>query len=334
MRIFVFEHIVGGGELHAPLPYALATQGAAMLTAAVLDFQRAGHDVITTRDMRANLAFQNNQTFTLMPGDDVEEAFDRAAQLADAVLVIAPESSGLLGQWTRRLEQSGVPSLGATFPAIELCGDKFSLYEHLAAHDIPTPRTVLEPSELALPVVAKPRDGAGCEQTYLLSDDDDVHVLREQGEFIFQPWQPGRAVSVSFIGHGDGVQPLLAGEQAIERKHGEHGEHAENALHYRGGRVPLEPVLSERAVNLAMRAAGTVEGLRGYGGVDLVLAERPEDDVVIEINPRMTVSFVALTQLCEPALATVLLEPVASLQWSPRVLRFDEAGRMVKEPVA
>lgn len=327
MRIFVFEHVVGGGELHAPWHEALAAQGAAMLAAVVTDFQRAGHDVRVTLDMRANLPLSGVKTFTLAPGEDVAAAFDRAAGLCDAAVVIAPETGGALADWTRRLEALGVRSLGSSVDSIELCADKLALHEHLGRHDVPTPRTRPLPVDLSLPVVVKPRDGAGCEQTFLVGDTEALRRFSGEGNWIAQPYCAGQSVSVSLLVQDGRGRVLQAGEQHVAVDAG-------GALRYDGGRVPLEAALSERAARLAEKAVASVPGLRGYVGVDLVLGDTEAADVVIEINPRVTLSFVALVNLCEPALATALLDPNAGLQWSPQAVRFDAAGRCVVEQVA
>lgn len=343
MRVFVFEHMVGGGELHRPLPATLAAQGDAMLTAATAGFRRAGCEVVTTRDVRVEPAAGGAETFTLSPGEDTGEAFDRAAAHADAGLVIAPETDGLLAAWTRRLERAGVRSLGSGVEAIELCADKLALHDHLTAHEVPMPTTRLDPQALdprdprtrpgawdGERVVAKPRVGAGCEHTHLLREPAEAAAWSSQRESIFQPWCAGRAVSVSLIVHGEQVHALAAGEQFVS---------GERVLCYEGGRLPLEPSLAGRATALAERAVRAVGGLRGFVGVDLVLGDDTggEADVVLEINPRLTLSFVALTWVCEPTVAAALVDAQQAPTWSSRAVpavRFDAAGRLAVEEEA
>jgi predicted ATP-grasp superfamily ATP-dependent carboligase len=67
-----------------------------------------------------------------------------------------------------------------------------------------------------------------------------------------------------------------------------------------------------------------VPGLSGYFGVDLVLGESADgsQDRVIEINPRLTTSYLGLRRLARFNLAQALLrlaqgERVTGLRWHP-----------------
>lgn len=332
--MFIFEHVVGGGGLYEALPPELVGSAAAMLDAAIADFKRAGCEVVTTRDVRVEPRDDGARTFTLSPGDDVGEAFDRAAREADASLVIAPESEGVLLNWARRLERLNARSLGSRARAIELGGDKVALHDHWRAHGVPTPRTTLDARALDVPMVAKPRMGAGCTHTHVWRDE--VARGRErgegEGEFVYQPWCRGRAVSVSLIVGERGVRVLAAGEQFVREEEGR--------LRYEGGRLPMEEALAERASALAVRAVEAVavaEGLHGFVGVDLLLGDEASEDVVIEINPRLTLSYVALTWGCEPTVAAGLLHADVEPVWTMRGVggrgrvRFDAHGRVVVE---
>ena len=79
-----------------------------------------------------------------------------------------------------------------------------------------------------------------------------------------------------------------------------------------------------------------VEGLRGYVGVDVVLGTAADGsgDVVIEINPRLTTSYIGLRALARFNLAEALLavvegtEPPA-LEWGTAPVRFTSDGRLL-----
>ena len=204
-------------------------------------------------------------------------AFGPLAHGCDAAIVIAPESEGILASIAYWFEASPCRLLGPEGDAVRLCGDKLALSEHLARAGVPTPA-----ASLVADSVVKPRHGAGCLDTF--------HLL---GDFVVQRHVPGLAASVAFI---DGV-PLRACAQHIEEEAGR--------LRYRGGSLPLAPGLEQRAVALAERAAQAVPGLAGWYGVDLVLGQ--ERDEVLEINPRLTTSYVGLRALARGNLMAALL---------------------------
>ena len=69
-----------------------------------------------------------------------------------------------------------------------------------------------------------------------------------------------------------------------------------------------------------------IDGLRGYVGVDMVLGDA--GDYAIEINPRLTTSYLGLRQLCQQNLAELILrlaqgETVAPPTWHTGEVRFE-----------
>src|SRR5262249_45352566 len=103
---------------------------------------------------------------------------------------------------------------------------------------------------------------------------------------------------------------------------------------YLGGRAPLDAPLQARARSLAERAVCPVPGLAGYFGVDLVLGDSADgrDDTIIEINPRMTTSYVGLRKLARGNLMQTLLrlavgEPPDLMEWHAKEVRFHPDGR-------
>jgi predicted ATP-grasp superfamily ATP-dependent carboligase len=101
---------------------------------------------------------------------------------------------------------------------------------------------------------------------------------------------------------------------------------------YLGGELPLTPALASRATALALSAVRTLPEARGYLGFDLVLGARADggDDVVIEINPRLTTSYVGLRAACQQNLAAAMLAIAdgrsVALSYRDEVIRFTAAG--------
>ncbi|MEK6238481.1 MAG: ATP-grasp domain-containing protein [Planctomycetales bacterium] len=58
----------------------------------------------------------------------------------------------------------------------------------------------------------------------------------------------------------------------------------------------------------AEQAAAALRVNRGYCGVDVILADDPANDVVVEVNPRLTTSYVGLRSLCRANLAKAMLD--------------------------
>lgn len=327
MNIFVFEHVSGGGVVECLPDPDLAAQGAAMLTAILSDMVGAGLTVSTTRDRRIERVAVGARVVTVGRDDPCDRVFEDEARCADAVLVIAPETDGTLARWCCVLRDAGVRSLGCSPEAVHLCADKLRLFRRLRQAGVPTPTTWRATDAAAQEranesigcVVEKPLDGAGCERITLHRKGGGLLV--GDSAMIRQCHVPGVPVSVSFLVHDGVVRALPAGRQVIQRRG--------NDLTYRGGRLPLEPADSQRATALARRAVGAVAGLQGFVGVDLVLADEPDGDRVIEINPRLTVSYIGLRALCRTNLAAAIVDHEAPLRFVARPVGFDAIGRIL-----
>jgi hypothetical protein len=205
---------------------------------------------------------------------------------------------------------------------------------------VPTPYVVdplepFDPIAIPFPAVWKPRFGAGSQATFLIRDVDDIPRLEDRrraegwsGEMILQAYVPGRAVSVAFLASTGALVSLPAVEQHLS---------TDERFHYLGGRSPLPEPLDRRARALAERAARCVEGLHGWFGVDLVLGDTEDGsgDAVIEINPRLTTSYVGLRRLAHFNLAETLLAVAAGSRplfrdWGTEPIAFRANGEIVE----
>ena len=244
-----------------------------------------------------------------------EAAFLFQAAQADATLVIAPECGGMLERRSRQVLELGRRLLGCQPDAIQRTADKWSLACWWQARQIPTPTTFLIPAGKAeayvphlpgpFPLVCKPRHGAGSQATRLIQDAPDLlPTLHSAGaevphdDLLVQPFISGRPASLSIL---VGLYQLVALEpcwQTISN---------DGRFQYRGGQLPMREPWRTRAIDRAMQAVAGIPGLRGYCGVDLILGEDGRD-YVLEINPRLTTSYLGLRQLARGNLMDLWLQ--------------------------
>lgn len=293
MKIFIFEHVCGGGMAGGQRPHEWVEQGASMLEAAVSTARAAGVDVVMTLDVRSAAVCSGVVPVVIESAAHLAHHFDRLSRSVDGVLVIAPETEGILAAWARRLDVLGAISLGSDVDAIRLCADKVALAAHFLRSDIPTPPVIDARPPARFPVIVKPRDGAGCQQTYVCRDAEEWRSLGGGGSAtIVQPfchWPNGLSIGVSLLVQNHTVRPLICRAQRLEAV----GD-GPLQLIYHGGTAMDDSALCARAQRLAVQAVASVPGLHGILGVDVLLAAHPEQDMVIEINPRCTLSFAAL----------------------------------------
>src|SRR4029077_16650538 len=103
--------------------------------------------------------------------------------------------------------------------------------------------------------------------------------------YIWQRFLSGRPVSVALLisDSGDNVETLPVAEQLLSD---------DGRFFYRGGRIPARDVDQASIQASALAACRCVPGLRGYVGVDLIVpAGEPTRPIVVEINPRLTTSY-------------------------------------------
>jgi tyramine---L-glutamate ligase len=313
MRLLIYEWTCASISGAGPAREALRAEGQAMLAAVLEDFNRIEGVAATTLLAPDVLSRFPAHQVHLADGGNEERVFRRLAREADYTLVIAPECQDLLGTWCRWVQEAGGRLLGPDPEAVHLTGDKLALSRHWRKRDVLTPESHLTAANapwarMSYPAVWKPRKGAGSQRTFLLWSPADAALAAEvvrnedqEEERIWQPLVPGQAASVAFLIGPEQLVPLLPAAQHLS---------TDGRFRYLGGEAPLPAERGARAVKLAERAVRTVPGLRGYVGVDLVLGEADDgsQDQVLEINPRLTTSYLGLRSLAQANLAERMLQ--------------------------
>ncbi|KKM08948.1 hypothetical protein SY88_21040 [Clostridiales bacterium PH28_bin88] len=347
MRVFVYEHLSAGGWRDGHQEHLLP-EGAAMLAALLEDFIRMpGCTTVTVLDpyldpgrFRAHHVFPGGLSFDL-------KAFRQSTVTADAVLVLAPETGGLLAKLTGIVERAGKLLLGCGKKAVIDTTFKDLTVNRWKGAGLPVPDTELVSTEfnsiqklknLPLPLVLKPRDGAGCGHTYLVRRHRRLEVVWDRiaaenpsSRFLAQEYVAGIAASVSLVVSPDAILPLSLNRQLLD---------AGEEFRYRGSTAGLVHPLAQAATELAARACTLFPGLRGYVGVDLVLA--PQGAVLVELNPRITTSYLALRQAASFNTAELILRACAGEKLPVSVplnntvtVKLDElSGKFGKEALA
>ncbi len=230
----------------------------------------------------------------------------------------------------RLVRQCGGRLLGPSSACVALAADKHATAEHLAAHGVRVPAGVaLGPGEplprrFDYPAVLKPRNGAGSQGIELVAEwtSGRSNAARPARLEVFCP---GRPASVAFLCGRESIVPLAPCWQRLSD---------DGRFVYRGGALPIAADLAGRAVEIGRHAVASLPGPLGFLGVDLVLGGDPTggDDAVIEINPRLTTSYVGLRALCQTNLAQAMIEIAGGreveLSWHERFLQFDSTGNV------
>jgi len=334
MHFFLYEWASGGGLVNEPgaLPASLVREGVTMAGALAADLVRIpGARVTALRDPRVvQLALHGGEIIDVQSSADHLDEFERLAGEADATILIAPEFDGILLKAARRVVACGGRLLSPPPEFVRLATDKHETCARLAAANVPVPAGVLLepeqklPADFSYPAVLKPVHGAGSQDTFLVASPHDEPPPYAWPRRL-ERYLPGLAASVAFLCGPAGRVPLAACKQRISE---------DGRLRYLGGEMPLSAGLGQRAVALAERALAALPAARGYVGVDLVLGLDPAgaEDFVVEVNPRLTTSYVGLRVAAKANLAEAMIRvaegDTAPVEFLPRSLEFDAAGNV------
>jgi len=290
---------------------------------------------------------------------------DESQQVAfDAVLLIAPECDGVLVSLLKAVQESetsaitsAIRSLNLDWRLAEILADKRTTDVWLRQHGIATIQTrtiddttadLLRGTLTQTPVienvtdiyrsnldqfaVLKPRDGAGADRVRVVQFNDrqfqDLpQQCSENDRWILQPFMPGVACSIGFIGSGEHGPTIILppARQDIRVTDGE--------VSYHGGQIPCQSTIASRIAPVAAKIAAALGAFHGYVGADLLVdLSRPEDSEgsvrVVEVNPRLCTSYVGYQALAEDNLAAWILQQHngKAIRWKPGTVTFSANG--------
>jgi predicted ATP-grasp superfamily ATP-dependent carboligase len=324
LNLLIFEYVSGGGYANQKLSASILSEGYGMLRSLISDCKAAGHNVTTLLDSRLkafNPPNEADQIISTSSPNEVDEKLIELSGVADAVYVIAPESGQVLEKLVKNIEASDGTSLNCEADAIKRVSNKMTAYETLEKRGVKVPETVLMDihektenikrltKELGYPLVVKPLDGVSCGGLSLVKDKGDIagavkKVAHESmsKQFIVQKVFRGKAASACVISTGDKALAVTLNRQLVTVAS------PDEESGYYGGAVPFDHSLEKEALKAAERSVEGIGGSKGYVGVDMILAN--EGPVVLEVNPRLTTSYVGLRRVVNFNPAEALVDAV------------------------
>ena len=323
MKILIVEWCCSGlGGDPALLPVSLLREGKTMLLALMESLNLA-------KDFTAQTILHPNLTDSVPPAWALSLCpFPQWTQLArsfDLLWPIAPETDGILLELARKAREAFPLVLLPEGDLIALASDKLFTYHHLTRHGLATPETMtLEHfrsigGNPAGPWVLKRRDGAGSQGMRLIANTKELIGL-EENRWLLQTHVRGTALSQAIVGGPAGLWFCPPCFQHISK---------DGSFAYQGGSTPIPKSLARRAELLTEKLVKTLPRWLGWLGVDMILGE--EGDFILEINPRLTTSFVGLNRAAGGGLATSILrhalgEKVSRPKFLAGPIGFDASG--------
>jgi predicted ATP-grasp superfamily ATP-dependent carboligase len=312
--VFIYEFLTAGGCWSlgdAPPTGSLLAEGTAMRDALAADFAACDFidDVHFLHDDRLPAPQIRKQiAHDVTSADEERQLIEELAADADYTIVIAPEFAGLLAERAGWVDAAGGRLLSPQTSFIRLTADKHQTAEYLRERDIPAPFGIAfqhTPPALIndglFPGVLKPQSGAGSTNLFLVKNAADLQQcdLSLEQSWRLEQFKPGIATSISYLAGCGKFELLPACSQQLS---------SDGKLRYQGGETPLPPALAARANRLGNKVATALPATTGYVGIDIVLgpAENGTEDFAIEVNPRLTTSYLGLRQACQQNLAEAM----------------------------
>ena len=132
LKILIYEYVSGGGYAEQPLPPSVLAEGYAMLRGLIADFKAAGHEISVLLDERISRFDASLDADLVIPvchSEEPEKIITAISKMNDAMYIIAPETSRILEEKVKLIEQTGKMSLNSKSNAISQVANKTSLYE-------------------------------------------------------------------------------------------------------------------------------------------------------------------------------------------------------------
>lgn len=335
MKIFLLEYITAGGFNKQVLPKALLQEGVLMRDALLRDFSMLdGIEIVTTYDAR--LPKPNVAKAQRIANDEAPFAvWRKLLDECDAALIVAPETEHILTELTQMLENSTVYNLGCHSSAVALASNKLDTFKALKNAGILTIETCMLNDAEALfyeqdssGFVVKPIDGAGCENTFYfknlltlkswLANGVESHLLEKM---IIQPYIAGQAASISALFKNGYAWVLSCNAQQVLIPM---AQTKDVSMQYTGSVVNGLSELPVAFKLLANQIALALPNLNGYVGIDLITQHN--EIYVVEINPRITTSYIGLHE-------SLNLNPAALILNLSQDDSFELPKNMTKKPV-
>jgi predicted ATP-grasp superfamily ATP-dependent carboligase len=324
LKILVYEHVSGGGCTGQDISPSALSEGFGMLRCLVEDFKAGGNEVTVLLDERLSKLSPPINSDRIVPifyPYETEKFLINNAKINDAIYVLAPETGQTLQSFVELAEQTGKNSLNCDSHAIKMVADKTVLFNVLKKLGV-SPKTVILSidddlskiketikKELFYPIILKPADGVGCgglslvnEEVHLAGSVSKICTESKSKNFIAQEFIRGKAASVSLLSTGKKAKAFSLNMQNVYLA----GPEATSS--YEGGAVPFEHWLKQEAFKIAEKTIEAFSNLRGYVGVDFVFTEHKP--FVVDVNPRLTTSYVGLRKVSRFNVAEALINAV------------------------
>jgi len=323
--IFIFEFVSGGGFSQVEIPSSLFCEGFAMLRSIIEDFKNLGFQITTLLDSRIEFLSRYMKVDAVKSvelEEDFLKKYTECVRNSNFCFVIAPEFSNILYNLTKIVKTNKKKLLSIDLKGVKLGASKLETYKFFIANGMDTPESYRIPvkgsvldinlilqkcDQFNSSVVIKPDDGAGSESIFYFEKKDDVlhffesfhKTFNTNRKYLLQEYIEGDPMSVSIIND----QPLEKTNEnnlkilSINHQNIQITDSTSESV-YLGGSTPVDQFEQLRSQIEDILKRVDLSSFKGYFGIDFV--KKADDSLsFIEINPRLTTSYVGIRNVLE-----------------------------------
>lgn len=303
-------------------------EGALMRDALLRDLIKLNQfDIVSLHDARLLPSALITHSVAVAAGQ-FKAIFSQMLEQVALVWLIAPETDGTLlelSEFCYEKHENGTLFLGCGFDAMLTGTSKTLCFEALTAANIYTlpvyagediMQTTTYDNLLKLNIakwVVKPEDGAGCEGIQLFDSLHDLKLWMSKAErysqYLAQPYQQGITASFSMLCRNGKAWLLSCNRQHIVC----------DGRQFKLTGITVNGMLSfwQRFETIARKIAKMLPDALGYIGVDIIVdVENNNKIYVLEINPRLTTSYIGLHEALDYNPAKLILDCVLNDKFS------------------
>ena len=311
--ILVFEYFTASGEKDK----CIISEAEALIFALLDDLKDYNIDLVINESYKNAVGNFKNVNPILIDCDVVDWLSDNAANFTKAIFISAENNNNLFCI-TKILEDSNVEVYNSSSSASHIASDKFESYKKLE-NIVPQPlsfkmeidhngdwkKTIKDvyKKRNSSKLIIKPLIGVDCEDIVVIDElRFDLDKIFKPGTLVLvQEFIEGTDISVSLISDGKKAVPISLNKQFIllENDRG----------NYLGGKLPFNAEFRDDAYEIAVKAVESVDGLRGFVGVDLIISDEGEI-YLLEINSRFTTPYVGLKKIADINIGKTIIEVI------------------------
>ena len=310
MRLLVIEAVSSG--LLREYSSSILSEGLSMLLAIANDLSKLGHEVsiVLSNEILKYYIPITTQNIHIIKVDNLSiKAIAKILQDYDGVHIIAPESDNILYNILHSIEDKCV-CLNSEAKVIKLISNKVYTLKTLERIGLNVPLTIEikstndvfseEVKSLNFPLVIKPVVSVGCEDLRIIRSRDQLlqatqKLLSKHNSVLIQEFVYGTPASISIVTDGKKYIPLSINRQFIKFRR----------VGYYGGYTPIKSIKLKNFQWLS-KIPKVFRGLKGYFGIDIVISDGKP--YIMEINPRLTVSYAGVGKILSVNPAKLILD--------------------------